>query len=125
MNKPCQILIVEDDYLTQLHLRDLVEDFGYSVCGAADNAADAVKLVMSEHPHALLMDVRLKGQRDGVDAALEIYDKHAVPVIFITGSNEPKTIERIKQDHPSALLIKPVAPARLRKALKQALQPAG
>jgi DNA-binding NarL/FixJ family response regulator len=54
---------------------------------------------------------------DGVDAAKEIHDKVGCRVIFISGSNEPPTIARINEDHPAAILIKPVAPDDLRAAL--------
>ena len=122
MSKPGSVVIVEDDFLTQMHFQDMAEEFGYEVCGATDNAEDAVELTRSSRPQAVLMDVRLRGEGDGVDAALRIHDAHPdLPVIFITASNEPETIERIRQDHPTALLIKPVSAERLKAALARVL----
>jgi CheY-like chemotaxis protein len=67
------------------------------------------------------MDVRLKGTEDGVDAAIEIHQRQQTPIIFITGSREQETIDRIHRDHPSGLLIKPILPKQLRTAVEKVL----
>jgi AmiR/NasT family two-component response regulator len=69
----------------------------------------------------VLMDVRLQGQSDGVDAALAIHDFVGSKIIFITGSREPATLARIQLDHPSEVLFKPLASNRLQSALRKAL----
>ncbi|MGC2856938.1 response regulator [Novispirillum sp. DQ9] len=116
-----RILIVEDDVLIALSLKMTVEDMGYAVCGIADTAAEAVIVARRERPDAVLMDVRLRGRADGVDAAMAIHADYAPPIIFITGSNEPETRSRICEDHPSALLIKPILPTDLEAALIRVL----
>jgi AmiR/NasT family two-component response regulator len=68
------------------------------------------------------MDMRLWGKRDGVDAAIAIHNTVGSKVIFITGSREPATIERINQDHPFALLFKPVSSRQLRSAITDAMR---
>jgi DNA-binding NarL/FixJ family response regulator len=67
------------------------------------------------------MDVRLAGDRDGVDAALAIHDTVGSKVIFVTGSREPATMERISLDHPAGVLFKPVSDRQLREAIESAL----
>lgn len=121
MPDDCTILIVEDDALIAQSLKMTVEDLGYVVCGVADNATLAVEIARQERPRVVLMDVRLRGRGDGVDAALTMYGEGAPLIIFITGSNEPETRERIALDHPSALLIKPILPNQLADALRQVL----
>ena len=113
-----KIVIVEADFLIAEDLRGLCEDFGASVVGMAHRADEAFDLVESTKPDVVLMDVRLGGKRDGVDVAQRVYD--ALPrtkLVFITGSNEPPTIERIRQDHPFRILIKPIKPAELQEAI--------
>lgn len=121
MPEVCTILIVEDDALIAQSLKMTVEDLGYVVCGVADTCTLAVEIARRERPRVVLMDVRLRGRGDGVDAALAMHDENAPLVIFITGSNEQETRERIAQDHASALLIKPILPTELDDALRLVL----
>jgi DNA-binding NarL/FixJ family response regulator len=114
------ILIVEDEFLIAAMLSSMVEDMGLRVCGCASNADDAVALAREHSPRIVFMDVRLKGQGDGVDAALLIHEQVGSHVIFITGSREPETVARIHRDHPSAILFKPIAFHQLRQAVEAA-----
>src|SRR3546814_5258704 len=74
---------------------------GMAVCGIAATAKGAVALAIKHRPQLVLMDMRLAGEGDGVDAALAIHEKVGSKVIFITGSREPATMDRIQLDHPS------------------------
>jgi DNA-binding NarL/FixJ family response regulator len=115
------VLVVDDEFLIAQGLCAQVEDMGMSVCATAATADDAVALTQEHRPCVVLMDMRLLGQKDGVDAALAIHDTVGSKVIFITGSREPATIERIKLDHASAVLFKPVSDHQLRAAIEDAL----
>jgi len=116
------VLVVDDEFLIAQGLCMQVEDMGMRVCGTAATADDAVALTKQHRPAIVLMDMRLLGEKDGVDAALEIYHSVGSKVIFITGSREPATIERIKLDHPSAVLFKPVSDHQLKAAIEAALR---
>jgi len=118
---PCDVVIVEDEFFIAEYLRDVCEGHGYRVGGIAATAEDAVALARSLRPRLVLMDVTLSGAKDGVDAAMEIHGTLGTPVVFITGSDEPRNLDRIHTDHPAALLIKPVAPATLVKVLREQL----
>lgn len=64
------------------------------------------------------MDVRLGGKRDGVDVAMAIHTINPdIKIVFVTGSSEPPTIDRINMDHPHRILIKPISPGDLADAL--------
>jgi len=115
------ILIVDDEFMIVQLLTFYVEDMGFVVCGSAATADAAVALAQEHRPAVVLMDMRLKGQKDGVDAALAIHDTVGSKVIFITGSSEPSTRDRIALDHPSSILIKPVTEHQLRDAIDKAL----
>jgi DNA-binding NarL/FixJ family response regulator len=112
-----KVLIVEDQFLASECLKIWVETFGFEVCGVAKSADKAIELAVEHQPNFILMDVRLEGEKDGVDAALAIHDLVDARVIFCTGSNEPSTLKRIKDDHAFAVLIKPIDSAQLREAL--------
>jgi DNA-binding NarL/FixJ family response regulator len=119
-----RVLIVEDQFLASEFLKIWVEAYGFEVCGVARSAARAIDLAVRIVPDYVLMDVRLEGDKDGVDAALAIHDALSAirgevktRIIYCTGSSEPSTLLRINSDHPFAVLIKPIAPADLGAAL--------
>lgn len=115
------VLVVDDEVLIAMSLSQMLQDMGLPVCGTAATAKRAIELVDAHKPILVLMDVRLKGTEDGVHAALEIHRRHGTPVIFITGSREQETIDRIHQDHPAGLLIKPILPTHLKAEIERVL----
>jgi DNA-binding NarL/FixJ family response regulator len=114
---PC-VLVVEDEFLIAQGICLQVEEIGLPVCATVATAEAAVAAAMEHRPMIVLMDVRLQGLGDGVDAALAIHEHVGSKVIFVTGSREPATLERIHQDHPAGLLFKPVSERQLRNALE-------
>ena len=114
------VLVVDDEALIAECLCMQLEEFGMTVCGTAATADDAVALAQKYRPLIVLMDMRLRGAKDGVDAALAIHRAVGSRVIFITGSREPATMARIQLDHPSAVLFKPITDRQLRTAVEAA-----
>lgn len=116
------VLVVEDEALIAevwcIHMKMM----GVDVCGVAANADAAVSLAQEHQPAVVLMDVRLKGPGDGVDAAISIHEHVRSQIIFITGSREPEMIERIGLGNPAAILFKPVSDRQLRAAMDDALK---
>lgn len=113
-----RIVIVEDDFLIAEYLAQICTELGADVVGRADDGPSARRVIGASNPSHVLMDLRLTGKEDGVDIALWAHD--AAPdtkIIFVTGSNEPPSIARIKSDHPHRILIKPIAPLDLEEAL--------
>lgn len=102
-----------------------MEIMGLEVCGTATTADEAIELAERHRPAIVLMDVRLIGEKDGVDAALAIHDSVGSKVIFITGSKEPSTMARIELDHPTAVLIKPVPDHLLRSTVDKVVRETG
>jgi len=117
------VLVVDDEFLIAMGFRTQVEEMGLTVCGTAATADDAIAQAQKHRPAVVLMDMRLWGDKDGVDAARVIHDTVGSKVIFITGSREPATIERINRDHPFALLFKPISNRQLRSAITDAMRP--
>lgn len=115
------VLIVDDEFLIADLLTDMMEEMGYAVCGSAATADEAVDLARANAPNLVLMDIRLKGQKDGIDAATEIRGIMPVPIIFITGSREPETVERIAAVPDALVLFKPVRFDQLQRAVTEAI----
>ncbi len=115
------VLIVDDDILIVMGLTSQVQAMGLTICGSASTAHQGVALAQLHRPQLVLMDMRLDGAEDGVDAALAIHETVGSKVIFITGSQDPSTIVRINLDHPFAVLIKPVSEGQLRRTIDDAI----
>ncbi len=115
------VLVVDDEFLIVMGLTEQVEEMGLIVCGSAATADKAVEMARLHRPMLVLMDMRLDGEKDGVDAALVINEELGSKVIFITGSRDPSTVVRIRQDHPSGILFKPVSNQQLRAAIDAAI----
>ena len=115
------VLVTEDEFLIAELWSSYLEGMGLRVCGMAASAAESVALAQEHRPQLVLMDMRLRGDSDGVDAALEIHATVGCGVIFITGSMEPETTARINLDHPKAILYKPICEAQFQDAVRLAL----
>ncbi|HZT87675.1 MAG TPA: response regulator [Stellaceae bacterium] len=102
-----RILIVEDEYLVALELESELTDAGFAVVGSAATADEAIRLASDKRPTLIVMDVRLPGQRDGIDAAIEIYRATGIRSIFATAYPEPQLRRRAQAAAALAWLPKP------------------
>jgi DNA-binding response OmpR family regulator len=115
------VLIVEDEYIVATELQDVLETAGYGVAGIIDTAVGAMRMVREEDPDLVLMDIRLAGKEDGIDAAVEIWDRFRKPVVFLTAYSDKKTITRVQESGSFAYLVKPVREAELISTIKNVL----
>lgn len=120
--KPLDVLVVEDDALTAVDLSLIVEDAGGRAVATASSAGEAEALARALKPDVVLMDVRLAGARDGVDAAHSIRQFSDVPIVFVTANIDGSTIERIRQFNGSVPVAKPVDTASLMDAVLAAVE---
>ena len=104
---PRRILIVEDDFLVAGDVEHALEGAGFTVVGVATTAQEAITLARNERPALTIMDVRLNGVRDGIDAAIEIFRDLGIRSIFATAHADPRTIARAQAANPAAWLQKP------------------
>lgn len=116
-----ELLIVEDEGLFALDLQQHLERLGYRVVGVTDSAAEAVGLVRRLRPALVLMDLRIRGAVDGVDAAREIYLRFETPVIFVSGNADEPTLNRATGAEPFGYLVKPVDLRELKAVIETAL----
>jgi diguanylate cyclase (GGDEF)-like protein/PAS domain S-box-containing protein len=104
---PAKILIVEDESVVALDLTRSLEKMGYSVIGQADRGQDAIRLAEEKQPDLVLMDIRLKGGMDGIEAANQIRARFDIPVIFLTAHADENTLLRARLTEPFGYLLKP------------------
>ena len=116
-----RILVVEDEKIIALDLKRRLEKFGYLVVGLASRADEAVELAGNERPDLVLMDIRLKGDMDGIEAAKEINERFNIPVIYLTAHSDDETLKRAKQTDPYGYILKPFEEDDLRTTIELAL----
>jgi two-component system, response regulator PdtaR len=116
------VLVVDDEFVIAASLRMQIEAMGIEVCGMAATAHEAIALAEKHRPSVVVMDVRLKGREDGVDAASQIRSSIGSTVIFLTGSREPAMIERIEAACPANILFKPILSQQLEAAIEEAFR---
>jgi DNA-binding NarL/FixJ family response regulator len=102
-----RVLIVEDDYLVASLAEAALIDSGFTVIGIADTVADALKLAAAERPEIVIMDIRLKGQRDGIEGAKELLAAYGSRCIYATAHHDSDTRRRAEATAPLGWLPKP------------------
>jgi two-component system cell cycle sensor histidine kinase/response regulator CckA len=102
-----RIFIVEDENIVSLDMKKRLEKLGYEVPGIAASGEDAVKMVLEQKPDLVLMDIKLSGEMDGVEAAAEILKSYSVPIVYITAYAENTTLRRAKITEPFGYILKP------------------
>ena len=122
MSSKIKILIAEDEAIFALSMQRALIRLGYEVCGLISTGEEAAARVKQEKPDLAIIDVILNGCVNGIEAATEIRLWSDIPIIFITGYEEGKLIERIKSVPSSRYLIKPITPKDLESAIAEALQ---
>ncbi|HDQ08457.1 MAG TPA: response regulator [Methanoculleus sp.] len=115
------ILIVEDEVIIAMALEDSLRDFGYRIAGRATNGADAVRLAIENEPDLALVDIRLNGEMDGIEAANRICRRLDIPVIFLTAYSDDTTLSRAIKTNPFGYLIKPIRPRELYTSIETAI----
>ena len=117
---PLRILIVEDEAVTALDLEDMLLRLGHEVVGTVDTAPAAVSAAAKHRPDLVLMDIRLAGGTDGVDAAVAIRNRLGIRSIFLTAQADLETRQRSLAARPLGWLDKPFVTAKLCETLERA-----
>ena len=112
-----RIVVVEDDVSIRLDLMTHLRSGGHAVVGTADSAADAVRVIERERPDLVLMDVRLLGDRDGIDAATEIWQRFAIRSLLVSANLDTAARSKASAANPIGFLEKPYTPTRLLAAV--------
>jgi two-component system, response regulator PdtaR len=116
-----KVLIVEDEALIALSLRESLTLVGYEVVGVAATVRDALTLAENTRPDLALFDVRLAGRRDGIEGAILVRAMLDIPVVFLTAQSDEGTRVRARAADPAAYLSKPVHAQQIIAAVQGAL----
>ena len=112
-----RVLIVEDEFFISLDTKALLQTLGHEVVGIAVSADQAVSCAERDRPDVVLMDIRLIGARDGIDAAEEIDRRFGIPSLFVTANSDPQTRQRAANVSALGFLVKPLTQERLKMGL--------
>jgi two-component system, response regulator PdtaR len=115
-----RVLIVEDEFYIALDVEASLTALGHSAVGIAVSGDEAVRLAERERPDVILMDIRLLGPRDGIDAAAEILSRFGIRSLFLTANSDLGTRGRAAAVNPIGFLEKPLTRQRLETALRDA-----
>jgi CheY-like chemotaxis protein len=113
-----RVLIVEDNWLVAVEAEASLLEAGYVVLGIAVSAEEAVALCEAERPDFVLMDIRLRGDSDGVQAAVEIRARFGIPSVFVSAHDDPETQARAGAAKPLGWIVKPVSGPELIKRVE-------
>lgn len=118
---PARILIVEDDRVVAMDIEGQLIRMGHTVVGLTGRGENVLQLAVDAKPELVLMDIRLEGDVDGVEAAELIRNQLHIPVIFLTAYADDRTVERASLTEPFGYLLKPFEDLQLRTAVEMAL----
>jgi DNA-binding LytR/AlgR family response regulator len=105
---PLKILIVEDELIAAIDLKETLEAAGHKITAIARTFDEALKAVMDKLPDIAIIDILLSSSKaDGIHTAKELQSKYDFPIIYLTGDQEKETFSRAKETLPSAYILKP------------------
>lgn len=113
-------MVVEDDALIALELSCIITERGGSVIARTSVPLEAITLAARLQPDVVLMDVRLFGSMDGIDAARQINRSRRIPIVFVTGNGDARTLGRLAEAG-SPVVLKPFTPEQIEAAIITAL----
>ncbi|HLW20457.1 MAG TPA: response regulator [Cyclobacteriaceae bacterium] len=102
-----RILIVEDDVSISENIEEILELLGYVNIDIANSANQAIKEIKKHRPDMVFMDIKLKGDKDGIELGEIINQMVDAPIVYVTSYSDPEIIERAKRTHPAGFIVKP------------------
>jgi len=115
-------LIVEDEPILGLELKEDLQDLGYTVSDVVDDGDMVMRAFLLDRPDVVLMDIKLHGFRDGIDSALQIRGFYQTPIVFLSSYSEAEVGERLPRMEPYAFLQKPYELKRLDELIASLLK---
>ncbi len=116
-----KILIVEDEWITAESLKNCLEKLEFGISGIVSSGKEAIENVKSNAPDLVLMDIMLKGDMNGIEAADIIYGELKVPVVYLTAFDDDKMLKKAKVTEPFGYILKPFGDRELNTTITIAL----
>lgn len=118
---PLFVLVAEDEAIVAMDIRNRLIEMGYQSAGCAASGEEVLALVEEKCPDLVLMDIRLQGKMDGIEAAEVIRRQFHVPVVFLTAYSEEATLQRAKLAEPFGYILKPFNNRELKSTIEIAI----
>ena len=115
------ILVVEDEIIVAKNIQNRLEQLGYTVSAVISSGEDAIKKAEEIHPDLILMDIKLDGEMDGIEAAKHIHNHFDIPIIYLTAYADDATLQRAKVTEPYGYIVKPFEERELQSNISIAL----
>jgi diguanylate cyclase (GGDEF)-like protein/PAS domain S-box-containing protein len=119
--KKSRIMIVEDEGITAMSIRNSLESMGYEVSSIVNSGEDAVQKALEDRPDLVVMDISLTGKLDGIEAAAQIRSLLDIPVVYLTAHSDERMLQRAKITEPFGYIVKPFEDRELRIAVEIAV----
>lgn len=114
------ILIVEDEIIVATDIQIVLNKLGYKECSIASGGKDAIVKITENKPDLIIMDIRLKDEMDGIEAAERIQKNFYIPIIYISALSDEDTLRRAKKTKPFFFISKPIEEGELLAAINKA-----
>jgi two-component system, LytTR family, response regulator LytT len=115
------ILVVEDESIVAKDIQVCLRKLGYEVIGICSSGEDAIDKALEMKPDLIMMDIMLKGELSGIQAAAKIRETYDIPVIFLTAYTDRDTVDKAKETEPYGYIIKPFKEIDIQTAIEIAL----
>ncbi|HXA22136.1 MAG TPA: response regulator [Acetobacteraceae bacterium] len=117
-----RVMVVEDERIVALHLKQQLLKLGYDVVGVAASGERALRLVNELRPDVVLMDIHIEGPIDGIETTERIPAELMVPVVYLTAYSDEETLARARETRPYGYLLKPFTPRELHATIQMVLE---
>lgn len=121
MPKQIQVLIVEDEFIIADYIQGCLLNLGYDVVGICSCYNEAITALQNHHPDIAIIDIGIKGDKNGIDIANYISENLHIPFIFASSHGDKGTIDKAKKTRPAAYLVKPFTEEDLYATIETAL----
>ncbi len=119
-----KILVVEDEAIIAMDIQSILRKIGFTDSEVVFSGEESIQKVASGKPHLVLMDIKLKGNLDGIQAAKQIFYEYNVPVVYITAFGDENTIKRANGMARFGYITKPFEEGELQSTITNALHKA-
>jgi CheY-like chemotaxis protein len=115
------VLVVEDESIVSKDIQHSLKKLGYNVVGASSTGEKAIELAGEERPDIILMDIMLKGDMNGIEAAERIKELYSIPIVFLTAYADESTLSKAKITEPYGYILKPFKEIDLHTTIEMAV----
>jgi len=119
--KSPKILVVEDESVIALDISYTLKSLGYKVSGVVSSGEESIQEVSKVLPDLVLMDIKLKGELNGLEAAKKIYECFRIPIVYLTAYRDKKTIKRMEKYKYFGYVEKPFGEKKLKNTIEETL----